>query len=278
VMEASNDIKIIKGRQLKRGDMDKIVVGYNFLAENKVFKRAMVLGDKLIVNGRQYEIVGVMSEVGNPQDDAQIYITIEAFEELYPASKDRYAFVMMGAQPGIDPEELAKTISEKLRKFKGQEKGKEDFYVQTFADAIAIFGNIITIINSVLYLIAMVSVFVASVNIMNTMYTAVLERTQEIGIMKSIGARNEDILKIFLFESGFLGLIGGLMGVFFGYAVASFGGAVAAASGYALLKPIFPWQLTIGCIVFATLIGTVSGLFPALQASKLKPVEALRYE
>ncbi len=278
IMETSNNIKVIKGRQLKNGDIDKAVIGYNFLFDNKVFKKALNLGDKILVNGKNFQIIGFVSEVGNPQDDAQIYITNEAFETLHPEYKDKFSYSIIKSEKGVDPQELADKITEKLRKFKNQKEGQEDFFVMTFADAIAIFGNIINIINSVLFLIAFVSVIVASVNIMNTMYTAVLERTQEIGVMKAIGARNSDIRTIFLFESGFLGMIGGILGVFLGYLVASTGGLIAASSGYASLRPIFPVTLILGCIFFAVLIGGLSGLFPAIQASKLKPVEALRYE
>ena len=113
---------------------------------------------------------------------------------------------------------------------------------------------------------------------MNTMYTAVLERTKEIGVMKAIGAQNKDVMIIFVFESGFLGMIGGIIGVFSGWVVAALGGKFAAASGFALLQPVFPAVLVIGCVVFAFLIGALAGLLPALQAAKLKPVDALRYE
>jgi len=113
---------------------------------------------------------------------------------------------------------------------------------------------------------------------MNTMYTAVLERTKEIGVMKSLGAKNSDIVFIFIFESGLLGSIGGILGVIFGYIIASLGGQAAASAGFSLLKPIFPPVLIIGCILFAFLVGAGAGLLPARQASQLKPVDALRYE
>ena len=127
-------------------------------------------------------------------------------------------------------------------------------------------------------LIALISLVVASVNIMNTMYTAVIERTKEIGVMKAIGARNSDILYIFIFESGFLGAVGGVLGVGLGYLVASAGGNIAAATGYSSIYPIFPWYLTAGCILFAFFVGAIAGIMPAVQASKLRPVDALRYE
>ena len=269
---------IFSGRQLKEGDLDKAVLGYNYQFNDKIFKKGIRLGDKIKINGNIFEVVGFFEEVGNPQDDSNVYISKEAFEQLYPDKKDRYGFVILSSQNGVLTKELAERIEEKLRKFKNQDKGKEDFFVQTFEDAIATFTTIIAVIRGVLLLIALVSILVAFVNIMNTMYTAIIERTKEIGIMKAVGAKNEDILFIFMFESGFLGLVGGIAGVILGYVVASAGGAAAAANGFALLKPVFPISLIVGCLLFSFIVGVTAGYLPARRASRLKPVDALRYE
>jgi putative ABC transport system permease protein len=272
------NLKIEQGRELKKSDTNKAVLGYNYLLDNKVFSKGLKTGDKISIDDVQFEIVGFYSAVGNPADDAQIYITSNIFEQLYPAKKEKYSMIMASTEQGIETKAMADKVTEKLRKHKGQEKGKENFYVQTFEDAIATFGTIINIISSVLVLIALVSVIVASVNIMNTMYTAVLERTKEIGIMKAVGARNNDILFIFLLESGVIGMLGGAMGVGLGYLVAKIGAGYAAAAGFSALKPIFPAGLIIGCILFSFIVGAGSGLMPAIRASKQRPVDALRYE
>ncbi|MBI4153009.1 ABC transporter permease [Candidatus Woesearchaeota archaeon] len=277
LIEEAFTVQVEKGRQLKKGDRGKIVLGYNYQLENKVFKKPVRLGDKVELQGEQFDAVGFYEEVGNPHDDAQMYITQEKMEALYDV-EGKFGWAIIKAEKSENPQELAEKITEKLRKFKEQEKGKEDFFVQTFADLLETFGTILVVINGVLVLIALISLGVASVNIMNTMYTAVLERTKEIGVMKAIGAQNRDIMVIFVFESGFLGMVGGIIGVFSGWAVAALGGKFAAASGFALLQPVFPAALVIGCVVFAFLIGALAGLLPALQAAKLKPVDALRYE
>jgi putative ABC transport system permease protein len=278
LIEESFTVKVDEGRDLKDGDLFKIVLGHNYRLEKKIFDRALKIGDKILIEENKFEVIGFYEEVGNPSDDAQVYITMEAYEILYPQDKDEFGFLMGRVFDSTRTQQMAEKITEDLRDEKGQEEGKEDFFVQTFEDALETFGTIINVINGILILIAFISLIVASVNIMNTMYTAVLERTKEIGIMKAVGARNSDIMFIFIFESGVLGFIGGVIGVFFGWLIAKAGGVAAAAGGFSSLQPIFPWYLVVGCVLFALFIGAISGITPALRASKLNPVDALRYE
>jgi len=125
--------------------------------------------------------------------------------------------------------------------------------------------------------IAAISLLVGGVGIMNTMYTSVLERTKEIGTMKAIGAKNSDILTLFLIESGLLGAIGGIVG-----AAAGLGLAYSAANGAnsffgeRLFAIQFSPFLFFGAISFSFFVGILSGVLPAYQASRLNPVEALR--
>jgi len=110
------------------------------------------------------------------------------------------------------------------------------------------------------------------------MYTAVLERTKEIGIIKSIGATNKSIFTLFALESGFLGMVGGIIGVLLGIGIASLlAFAGRAALGADLLTVHFSPFVLIGALLFSFIVGTAAGLLPALQASKTHPVDALRY-
>ena len=277
-IEEAFTVKIEEGRELKSGELGKAILGHNYKVKDKLFSRPLETGDMLQINGKEFKVVGFYEEVGNPHDDSNIYLTDDAFEILFPAAKDKFGFVMASADPGVETGPLALRVKDKLRKFKGQEEGKEDFFVQTFEDALQVFTNIFLVINGILVLIAFISLIVATVNIMNSMYTAVLERTSEIGVMKAIGAKNSTILQLFVVESGLLALLGGAFGIAFGYLLASAGGAAAAAAGYSFLKPIFPLWLIIFCLVFSFVVGALAGLLPARQASKLQPVDALRYE
>ena len=276
VEEMFGGIDILEGRAIKKGDVLKAVLGYSYLVPNKMFRKAVSVGDKIEVNDIEVEVVGFYEEIGSPQDDAQIYMSLEGAEEIFDT--DEYEYVYIRSAAGQKPGEVADRINEKFRKHRGQKEGEEDFVAQTFEDMLATFTNILLILNGVLVIIALISIAVAAVNITNTMYTSVLERTKEIGIMKAVGAKNRAILLIFVMESGFLGLVGGVIGVFVGYGFASLGGIIARSYGLGLLSPYFPLWLWVGCLVFAFVVGAGSGLLPARQASLQRPVESLRYE
>ena len=147
----------------------------------------------------------------------------------------------------------------------------------TAEDFLEQINNILGIVNGVLVAIAGISIIVGGIGIVNSMYTSVLERTKEIGIMKAVGARNFDIAMIFIVEAGILGLIGGLLGVALGLGIAYIVQAVAANLGFQLLKVQISLGLVLFGLSFAFVIGVVSGLLPALNAAKLKPADSLRY-
>lgn len=274
--EMFGGIEIMDGRALKKGDALKAVLGYSHTVPNKMWKKPVSVGDKIEINNVEVKVVGFYEEIGSPTDDAQIYLSHEGYKEIF--DDENYFFIMIRLAPDQNPAELAEKIRERFRKHRDQKEGQEDFFAQTFEEMLATYTTILNVLVGVLVLIALISVLVAAVNIMNTMYTSILERTREIGIMKSIGARNKYIMFIFVIESGLLGLLGGAIGVLLGMGIAKLGGAIAASYGLALLKPAFPIWLTGSALVFSFVVGAVSGLLPAKRASELKPVDALRYE
>lgn len=268
---------ILEGRQLKEGEKYKAVVGYNH-AYGDIWKRGIQIGEKIEIEGYEFKIVGIMEKIGNPIDDSIIYMTKETLKEILDI-KDEESQILVKTETGFNPEKVAEDIERRLRKFRNEEEGQETFNVQTSEQLLETFGNVFGIVQGVLVGIAAISLLVGGVGIMNTMYTSVLERTKEIGTMKAVGAKNSDILFIFLFESGLLGLVGGAIGVGIGIALAQ--GAVyvaSAALGTDLLQASSNPLIYFGALAFSFIIGSASGLLPALQASKLKPVDALRYE
>lgn len=176
-------------------------------------------------------------------------------------------------------QEISNRINDKLIRFRGVTEKTKDFYISTPDELLASFNTILNIITVFLVGIAAISLLVGAIGIANTMYTSVLERTKEIGTMKAVGAKNSDVLYIFLFESGLLGLVGGVIGVILGLIISKTIEFIAVTQlNTTLLKAAVPAYLVLGCLAFAFLIGALSGTLPALGASKLKPVDALRYE
>jgi putative ABC transport system permease protein len=128
--------------------------------------------------------------------------------------------------------------------------------------------------------IAAISLLVGAIGIANTMFTSVLEKTKEIGIMKAIGAKNKDILMIFLLNSGLIGLVGGIGGIVLGiFGSGLISSMTSTESGMNMFSntAITP-QLLIFALFFSVIIGMISGIIPAYRASKLNPVDALRNE
>ncbi len=266
-----------KGRMLKSRDTKSVLLGYNYQIKDKIFSRPVQINDNIEINGIKLKVVGFLEEIGNAQDDSQIYVTNDYYEEMFAGEELSYYWVI--AKVDVDHiDDVKERIEKKLRKERNLEEGKEDFFVQTFEDMIEGYSGALDIVIGFIILIALISVVVSAINTANTMITSVIERTKEIGVIKSIGAKNRDIFSIFLFESGFLGFVSGVIGVLIGWGLSSLGGSILSQLGYGFLQPYFsPW-LFIGCIAFATLTGAISGIIPAINAAKTNPVDALRYE
>jgi len=242
------------------------------------FDKAVNVGDKIKIEGKKFRAVGSVSEIGNPSDDSQVYISMSAAQDIFGVGEDEIDYVYLKVEEGVEPSRVAEKIKKELRKTRDVEEGEEDFVVQTTEEVTETFGTVLLIVTIVLAGIASISLLVGGVNIANTMYTAVMERTNEIGVMKAIGARNRDIFLIFLIESGILGAIGGLIGITAGIGMGKLVTIGAAAGGWSLIKSVFPYWLIGGAFLFSFVVGALAGTLPARQAAKMKPVDALRYE
>ena len=270
------DLSLIAGRDLRGKEKSKAVFGFNYQVPDKIFKKPLKVGDNVLLNNHSVEVAGFYDSLGNPEDDKNIYMTDIALEEVLGAQD--FQFIVVRTVEGRSPTAVVSQVRRALLDHRNQVAGREDFFVQTFEQVIATFTSILDIVTTVVILIALISLVVASVNIANTMYTAVLERTREIGVFKAVGARNHDILFVFVMESGMLSLLGGIIGIVLGWLIAFGAGRIVAGAGFGAFSPLFTWQLALGALLFSFLIGALAGLLPAWQASRLKPVDALRYE
>jgi putative ABC transport system permease protein len=278
LVRESFQINVEQGRQLQKGDRYKAVVGADY-KRTEAFQDTLQLGSTILINNQTFTVVGFRERIGNSVDDRQIVIPAASYEEIIPESKDEYNFIMARVQPGLTAADVGKDIRRALQRERDVDPDEEDFNVETAEDIRESFENVLSLIQIVLTGVAAISLLVGAVGIMNTMYTAVLERTKEIGIMKAVGATNESILTIFLIESGLLGLGGGIVGVILGLAT-SFGASALAtqALGNNILQAYVSWWLVLGGLAFAFIVGALAGFLPARQAANMKPVDSLRYE
>ena len=275
--EALDFFNVESGRDLKEDDDKKAVVGISY-AEGKVFDKKLDLGNRIIIEGESFEIVGIMERIGNPYDDASVVIPKETMGEIYNI-EDEESQIYVKVKDVNEIDRVKEDIERELRKERGEEEGKETFEVTTAEQFLEAFMNIFGVVQAVLVGIAAISLLVGGIGIANTMYTSVLERTKEIGTMKAVGAKNSDILILFLIESGMLGLIGGVIGIIIGIGLSKTAEYIAMTQlGTNILQASVDPILIGGALAFSFLIGAISGVFPAMQASKLKPVDALRYE
>ena len=230
------------------------------------------------------EVVGVLKETKG-ESDYNMYMTLDELTRWNEwgmgrkinREKDGYNTILVKAE---SPKEVV-AVSEQIINM-----GLQAYTPQSMVEGINSFFTIMQIIFGGVGAIALL---VAAIGIANTMTMSILERTREIGIMKAIGATNNNILTIFLGEAAGIGFVGGVGGAALGWIISAiinvFAGSYlasqAASNGYMSSTPIAtatPFWLPIFSIVFATLVGLLSGLYPALNAATLVPVDALKYE
>jgi putative ABC transport system permease protein len=266
----------ITSRYPQTGDRYNAIVGADY-PKAVTFDKALNVGGKIEIENQSFKIVGVLQEIGNRQDDSQIYIPIAIAQDMFDVH-DNFGMVYVKAKAGANVSKVAEDILQEMRHDRDEKKGEESFSVQTSEQLASTIGSILGIIGTILIGIASIALLVGGVGIMNTMYTSVLERTREIGIMKAVGAKNSDIMLIFLVESGLLGLIGGIIGVLLGAGMAIAAQTYASYAGYPMLKALITPNLVAFGLLFSFTMGAISGFLPARQASKMKPADALRYE
>ncbi|MEK6826602.1 MAG: FtsX-like permease family protein, partial [Nanoarchaeota archaeon] len=268
ILEDTTDLET--GRYLEDSDKFAAVIGSG-IAKN-LFDDEIRIRNKLTINGQDFRVIGILEPIGNQQDDNTIYIELDTFREVFNQGS-KVGFIATKVKPGSDIPQLQKKVERAL----GKARGDENFEVVTPEQILEQINQVLGVMQAVLVGIAAISLVVGAVGITNSMYTSVLERTRDIGIMKAIGAKNSHILSIFLIESGLMGLVGGFFGVILGTVISYGVSEFSTRAGFKLLFEINTTLILFG-LFFAFLVGMLSGSLPAYQASKLKPVDALRYE
>ncbi|PIN90908.1 hypothetical protein COU60_01030 [Candidatus Pacearchaeota archaeon CG10_big_fil_rev_8_21_14_0_10_34_76] len=270
------DIGVSSGRLMERGEKNLIMIGDSLAdGEKNSFERDIGVGNKLKLNGEEFRIVGVLEKKGSFIIDGTILINSEGLKEISDIG-DNVDLIVVRAKDKDSIDDAKRDIEDLLRERRDVKIGEEDFEVSTPEAQLESINEILTGIQVFIVIIASISIFIGAVGIANTMTTSVIERRKEIGIMKAIGARNKNIFYQFFVEAGLLGLIGGLIGAALGIGIGYLGTTGLNIFLGTSTKPNINFILIISSLLGSFIVGSISGVVPAMNAAKQNPVEAIR--
>jgi putative ABC transport system permease protein len=277
------NIKIEDGRFLEEDDVksnSSVVVIGSKVRKNLFENENEIIGKKIKIKGRNFKVIGVMPEGGQGTfsfDDAVLVPYTSA--QQYVLGYKYFQHIIVEADTEENVPRVVEDIKITIRNSHDIDSTeKDDFSVQSMIDAIKTMETVMSILTLLISAVAAISLVVGGVGIMNIMLVSVTERTREIGLRKALGATDKDIMIQFLFEAVILTAMGGLIGIILGASLSFITSSlITKFTTYNWLFS-FPISAAVIGILVSSFIGLVFGIYPARQASKKSPMEALRYE
>lgn len=262
-------VKVGKGRLLRAGDSGSIFLGYKLA--NELFKKEITVGSSLKIGQNSFRVIGIGEERGDLFIDNAAMINFEDAKKI--SGQDTFSFIRISFLESADLEFMKNAIENKLNP-----RNKEKVVnVTSPSQAMDKFNQIIGILTMIISFVSGIALVVGGINVMNTMYSNILERINEISTMKAIGATNSDIRNLFLIESSILGFIGAIIGFLLSYGLAEILSSIIIATGYNV--PIyFDLRFFITVILITSFFAMIFGTYPAMKASKIQPADNLRDE
>jgi len=251
------NIGLYSGRELEKDDTGYIMVGKEFADD-----RDLVLGDMVMLKDTEFEVIGILESSNNFNVDASAMITMQDMQDLMET--DTYSLLYVVPEDIRDTEKIADAIED------------EDETVAAITDKefARTAADVVNQIRLVMFGMGGISVVIGGLGVLNTMIMAVLERRKEIGVMKAIGATSWRVLRQIMTESILISMLGGIIGLALG-TLGAFGLVIVTDGGIpATVTP----GLAATSILFAMFLGAIGGIYPAWQAARVDPVNALRYE
>ncbi|MDE1848844.1 MAG: ABC transporter permease [Nanoarchaeota archaeon] len=270
------DLKMQSGKLIYQGDRGVIVIGSNLADSTKnQLGRDLKVGDKVQINGGDFKVQGILEKQGSFIVDNAILMNEKDLQELLGYG-DQVDIIEVKVADESLMNQTQNAIENLMRQRRDVKAGQEDFQVTTPQASLNSVNQILFGIQIFIIIIASISIFVGAIGITNTMMTSVMERKREIGIMKSIGARNDQIFYQFFIEAGLLGLIGGVLGIILGTGIGYVGTAALNAFIGSSAQPQISFFLLFFTALGSFTIGSAAGIIPAIRASHERPVEDIR--
>jgi len=271
------------GRYLSQGDKNVIVIGSS-VAEG-LFKQDIQINRAVMIEGKPFRVVGILeASTGFGSSDRTVYMPIETAREVLEdiGDKNKFDSIVIKVKDANLLEETEEKITNKLKLVRAVTEQTKDFTISSVKATQETISGMLNSMTLFLGAIAAISLIVGAIGIANTMFTTVMQKTKEIGIMKAVGAKNRTIMLIFLLNSAMIGLVGGILGGVLGIILSSWVpimlGAASIMPGRFGLSTLVTPELVIFVIGFSIFIGLVSGAIPAYRASRMNPVDSLRFE
>jgi putative ABC transport system permease protein len=272
------------GRYLQPGDSNAVVIGYA-LAHN-TFLQPITLNRPVTIGGKNFKVVGIFVESGGGfggGGDNSVYMSADYARDVITenVSRNRFTSIMVKVADKTLVNNITSDIVQKLMASRHVNQRTRDFTVTAYATIQEQITSITSTISLFLAAIAAVSLLVGAVGIANTMFMSVMERTRQIGLLKALGATDNEVMELFLMESGLFGFVGGLLGIICGMLISVIVislGLLAIGPGEGTMSIAVSPQLLIFALAFSIFVGIISGVAPARSAAKMNPVDALRFE
>ncbi len=269
------------GRYLQPGDSNAIVIGYSLAHDT--FLQPITLNRPVTIGGKTFKVMGIFAKSGGfGETDNAVYMPADYARDVITTNVSRNTFtsIMVKVADPTLADKIASDIVTKLMQLRHVNPRTRDFTVTAFAAIQQQITSVVSTISLFLAAIAAVSLLVGAVGIANTMFMSVMERTRQIGLLKALGATDNEVMKLFLMESGLFGFVGGVLGIISGILISVIISAVglrAIGPGGTMNAVITP-GLLIFALAFSVFVGIISGVVPARTAAKMNPVDALRFE
>lgn len=263
---------VASGRLLDSADSNVVVIGGR-LADG-YFDDPIGINKMITIEGSAFRVVGVLDDTST-----SVYMPISmAYQILEDSVRDQYDSIIVAVEDEEQIDATIEKIEKKLRMSRHVTEKEQDFTVTSNKAIIETRSEMLSSMSMFLTAIAAVSLLVGAVGIANTMFTSVLEKTKQIGIMKAIGARNRDILVMFLMNAMLIGLIGGILGVLLGMLLSGLVPTLLSGTPMGRGGSLVTMDSVVLALSVSMAVGIIAGLVPAIKASKLRPVDALRFE